>query len=356
MSKVETRSTNIELLRIVAMVLIVSHHFAVHGGFDIGKMGTNGVIVSVLSIGGKIGVNLFILISGFYSSTKNFPTKKMFKICEPTIFYSIVLYTISVLLGIVELRKKEIIYAIFPQFFGGGYWFVVLYLEICMLMPILNRVFDDIKKEEIQLILVSMILLFCVLPQLLSSSLKINDFGFSTLGWYILVYLIGAYLKRYGCWLYQNKIKTWIGLVLSILVFVSTNIVKTLNIGETSKIVYICSNDSANGIFPVIISLLIFICFQGINVKYNKLINKISATTFGVYLLHDNKNFSEYLWNDICGTQKMTGSHYFLFYALSCILGVFVVCSAIEYVRGLVRNRIQENIRSKSKRLELYIK
>ena len=51
------RQSNIELLRIVAMVLIVAHHFAVHGGFDfpLANITVNRLWIQFIQIGGKIG-------------------------------------------------------------------------------------------------------------------------------------------------------------------------------------------------------------------------------------------------------------------------------------------------------------
>ena len=62
------RQSNIELLRIIAMVIIVAHHFAVHGGFDfpIETVAPNRLWIQFLALGGKIGVNIFVLISGYF--------------------------------------------------------------------------------------------------------------------------------------------------------------------------------------------------------------------------------------------------------------------------------------------------
>lgn len=62
------RNSSIELLRIISMILIVFHHFAFHGGF---KWQTNSVTIShfwynFIYGGGKIGVNIFVLISGYF--------------------------------------------------------------------------------------------------------------------------------------------------------------------------------------------------------------------------------------------------------------------------------------------------
>ena len=48
------RNSNIELLRIISMVLIVAHHFALHGyGVNELKFSENKLILDFLSLGGK---------------------------------------------------------------------------------------------------------------------------------------------------------------------------------------------------------------------------------------------------------------------------------------------------------------
>ena len=97
------RSTSIELLRIISMVMIVFHHFAIHGGFQ-----WDSLLLSVpyfwcnfISMGGKIGVDVFVLISGYFLVTDEGPIfnfKKILKYWGQVFFYSIVIYIIFVLL------------------------------------------------------------------------------------------------------------------------------------------------------------------------------------------------------------------------------------------------------------------
>ena len=63
-----TRQSNFELLRIVAMVMIVFHHFAVHGGFnfDSTTLSIPRFWFNFIIMGGKTGVNIFVLISGYF--------------------------------------------------------------------------------------------------------------------------------------------------------------------------------------------------------------------------------------------------------------------------------------------------
>ena len=62
------RNSSFELLRIIAMIMIIFHHLEVYGGF---KFDPSNVTIPRLWCdfivkGGKIGVNIFVLISGYF--------------------------------------------------------------------------------------------------------------------------------------------------------------------------------------------------------------------------------------------------------------------------------------------------
>ena len=60
------------------MILIIAHHYAIHGGFELSKQAFSAQLffLQVLSYGGKLGVNLFVLISGYFLVTSRCKLKK----------------------------------------------------------------------------------------------------------------------------------------------------------------------------------------------------------------------------------------------------------------------------------------
>ena len=64
------RRTNLELLRIVAMIMIVFHHLACHSSFLLDGLSIGRLWINLISIGGKIGVSLFVLITGYFMIEK----------------------------------------------------------------------------------------------------------------------------------------------------------------------------------------------------------------------------------------------------------------------------------------------
>ncbi len=60
------RYSNIELLRIVSMLLIISFHYAYKGGFTDDIPLINGYIIKMFWMFGELGVNCFMLITGYF--------------------------------------------------------------------------------------------------------------------------------------------------------------------------------------------------------------------------------------------------------------------------------------------------
>ena len=78
MKKTMERLSNFEILRIISMLLIICHHFALYSGcrYPSSTITMNSVFIQFLSYGGQLGVNLFVLISGYFLVKNEFKVKK----------------------------------------------------------------------------------------------------------------------------------------------------------------------------------------------------------------------------------------------------------------------------------------
>ena len=105
------RESNIELLRILSMFMIIAHHFSVHGNFILEKIPLlNKIWLQLLSSGGKIGVNIFIIISGFFLiNSKKVNMNKIIKLLAQLLFYSILIFIIFGSFGIVSFNIKSLV-------------------------------------------------------------------------------------------------------------------------------------------------------------------------------------------------------------------------------------------------------
>lgn len=74
------RSGSTDLLRSIAMLMIISCHLVSHSGIEINNFSLNSSICTMLSIGGVLGDNLFVLISGYHSINTRFSIQKVGKL------------------------------------------------------------------------------------------------------------------------------------------------------------------------------------------------------------------------------------------------------------------------------------
>lgn len=328
------RESNLELLRIISMILIVAHHFALNINYDFGQnIFWNRSIVDILSVGGKIGVNCFVLISGFYMVKSKFKIKKLINLMIEVLFYSLFGILMAKFFTPNVLNIKNIVKAIFPITYGE-YWFMSAYVIVYMLSPFINEIIRNIKKNSLENLIVILMLVEVFIP-----TISASDFQYSSIIWFITLYLIGAYISIYKKFNDRNicaivGMGSYAIIVISIILFEF--------IGTKIKIIsqHTTYFTKINTIFCVLASIGIFLYFKNIKVFHNGFINNVSSTTLGIYLIHDNKYIRPIIWNNIINAKKYIDEFYFLGYSIISILIVFIVCAFIERIRQLFFNKL----------------
>ena len=74
------RESNMELLRILAMVFIVIFHYIYKSNFQYIELTVNNLFIKSGWFLGELGVNLFMLITGYYLCKSKTSVKKFFKL------------------------------------------------------------------------------------------------------------------------------------------------------------------------------------------------------------------------------------------------------------------------------------
>ena len=325
------RQSNFELLRIIAMIIIVAHHFSVHGGFDFSTdtINFNRLWIQFIQIGGKIGVDLFVLISGYFLvSQKSIKTNKVIKLWGQVFFYSIVIFIAFVILGIKPFGIKELIKHIAPITFSQ-WWFASTYFVLYLLVPFINRLLCSFDKKQYFCFLVCLLGLWCFIPTFTGQTFQSNS-----LIWFIVLYSISGYIKLFGI---NTKLTGKKLIILSaafvVLTFMSAVIFDIIG----TKIAFVGTHATffydMQRLPILIISLLMFIGFSKIDIGHRKLINTISASTFGIYLIHDNGYVRPFLWETVFQNASYSDNNLLMPYSLMVIAIVFVGCSIIELTR-----------------------
>ena len=83
----------------------------------------------------------------------------------------------------------------------------------------------------------------------------------------------------------------------------------------------------------LLIALLLFLAFKNIDIKNSSFINTVAASTFGIYLIHDNIYLRPIIWVRTFNFYRLHWKKWFIPYTILAIIIVFVVCCIIELIR-----------------------
>ncbi|WP_448920213.1 acyltransferase [Eubacterium sp.] len=329
------RNSNLELLRIIAMILIVISHYSVHGSIksiDLG-FGLNKVILDTSDFG-HLGVVLFVMISGYFLVTKPFKLDRIIRVVLDTLFYSVAFFVIFSILN-HEFSFGSMIRAIFP-IVPMQYWFVTAYVFMMMVSPFLNRFLKVLTEYEFKVYILIMILIVSI-SSMIPKFDAFTYFGF--LGQFFLYYSLGAFIKMYPK--SYNKIKNskcylLISLVLLLLLIMSGVVFDLLSNYFSAFVGKYSFFYGRGSILVIAIAYTLFKYFINIKPYENKFINIVSSCTFGVYLIHDNNYMREYLWGNIFDNSKYAESNYLIVHFILSVIIVYVACTVIEYIRKYV--------------------
>ncbi|MBE6903158.1 MAG: acyltransferase [Ruminococcaceae bacterium] len=329
------RDSNIELYRIISMLLIVAHHYVVNSGLT----AANGPIYSntfsfpslfLLLFGawGKIGINCFVLITGYFMCKSQITPKKFAKLFLEVMFYQFVINIIFWIFGYAPFTLKSFLKVLVP-FTSISKNFTGTYLIFFLCIPFLNVLVNNLnQKQHIRLLLLSFstYVLFGTVPFL---SVTMNY-----VSWYMVLYFIASYIRLYPKKIFDSKrfwgIMTFISVSLSAISVVACS---WLGAKLGTNIPFLFVTDS-NTFLAVLTGLSSFMLFKNIKIKYNKFINTVSATTFGILLIHANSDaMRQWLWKDLFNNVGMYGSSIMPIHAISSVIIVFVVCSLLDLAR-----------------------
>lgn len=277
------KNSNIELLRVIAMFLIVAYHLAIYIDVDLNELNfLNRYVLIFLSLGGKIGVHIFVLITGFYSvNKKEFPTKRIIQLLTRVTIWSVAIQIAYILysgqsLGDTGLYKGIVLSAI--PFFSVKWWFITAYLLLIMISPILNVALQSISKTQFKRYLYWGGVLCCVLP-----TVSIGKLGYAKstdpLLLFILIYSLGGYFSRFGCSFNRGKLK-----FITVTVY---SVFFVLVAAQNSFSVFF--RDQTSSIFCLVIAVGLFLLFQKATLRSNKVINILGSNTLDIYLLTDHE-------------------------------------------------------------------
>ena len=352
----EKRQTGIELLRIVAMMMIVLMHFLSHSG-NLLEPGTpfslsaaTGTILENLCLG---AVNAYVFISGYYGSRRNYKPSKTVRFLCQIWFYSLLIPLVLMLFH-QHTKFQEGIYGVIYYLFPietEHYWFATSFLMLMLLSPFLNRAVKFLSHKKFQIALVGVFVLFSGIKSICPVAFGFDKYGYD-LPWFVFVYLFAAYAGKYDsqgvlATLKENRKKAaalfllsaGLGMVIQFLMRDLGQLVPALE-GTCNYYFTVPYHYNTMNVFAGSIGL--FYLFQSIVIKEGKFaegIRKVSGLSFGVYLLHEHIDIRDnwYGWlKGIINKGSQSGFLYFFIELIFCLVVVFVAGIFVDFLRRCI--------------------
>ena len=313
------------------MLLIVSHHFVVSSGIfeQTYKDPVSGLSIfyRIMGAWGKTGINIFVLITGFFMCCSVITFRKFLKLLCEIEFYNIVLYVIFAIAGYQTVSVISIIKTILPVTQVDTN-FTGCYLLFYLLIPFLNILIKNMNEKQHIAILGILLFVYSVI------GFFPNIVTMNYVSWFTVVYLVGTYIRLYEHKIFKDKKKIGILAVASICISVlSIVLCGWLNKITGIRMGYYFLSDS-NKVFAVTTAVFVFLIFKNLKMPYVKWINEISAATFGVFLIHTNSDaMRAFLWKNLFKCTTMYNTKLFPIYAVGTVLIVYIVCTCIDILR-----------------------
>lgn len=328
----KARQSNIELLRILCMFLIVLGHATTHG-YDIAELpnSANGLISIAMTQGARIAVDVFVIINGYFTMAESIKWKKVWNLYAQIWFYSVIIFWVVTYLT-MDFSWRQMLNAILP-IYSSQYWFATCYILLMLVSPFLNIMINGLEKRQHEILLIIIIISMSVLPTFLP---HINPSYFNNFIWFIALYLIGAYLRKYEP-KFVIHIKWWHG--VSFLGMIMLGSVSLFSVGY--DIAYLRHNSiyllaEPNKLTAIICAIAIFVGFKNLNMAHHNIINTVSALVFAVYLITDHPTIREYIFRPITGN---IDNDYYLIIYFGWTAFIFLLCVLIELFRKFMTNK-----------------
>ena len=358
------KQANLELLRILCALMVIAFHMIAQSNIlDNCSIG-NYTFAVFFHAGGRLACSVFVIIGAYFLVDIPFHSYRILQLFVKTV---ITVAVIDVALFVFardtvqSMSIVELVIQIFP-FLGQPYWFVVAYICMLVLSPILNYIVNENRIQNYKCLLIVLSLCSVVVGSI-PLIFKFSPFANDSL-WFCFLYILTGELKHRGIF---NIVSKWTWAFLFIVCYFSAcGICLVCNQLKANweyawilRFFYISTYQS---IFAFIAAISLFGLFLSINIsncKVSSIIEKISAHTFGIFLIHQVPLLwvNGWIWNRVFHIQQYAYQPYFPLYCFGVLLICFFICFCVDVLLEklyILFNRITK-IPQLAERLDQYI-
>lgn len=346
---VAQRDHGIDLLRVLAMAMIVLHHILYHGGlWNAYPKGSNGeAFMFLLQAAVCCAVNVYALISGYLRVRFRF--SRILALWVQVLFWSVGLDVVFALFA--PLPAVEWVEAFTPVLSNRN-WYFTAYFGLFCLLPLLNHAIETLPRNKLLFVAAGCAVLFSLLPGTISvvpgikASAELatcDPFGMSNgyhMAWIVTLYLLGSCVRQILDEKPVSRVRTALLYPLCVLVSWGVWLLESrtgaMHIVADALIWY-----DAPTMLIAALALLCAFCRLPMPRWAQRCVTVISPLTFGIYLIHDHALVRDVLMPRVFGTLHDLPPVQLVAALAGSLLAVFFGCALLEWLRkqlfGLLR-------------------
>ena len=399
-NKNSTRNYGLDVLRCVAMIMVVILHFLDKGGIlrdlsDEGSFNAADTVAWLLEAFCIVAVNLYMLMSGYLLYSGSFKLSRLLKLVAKVWLYSVIVGFIGIALGTptesVDTYFK--LRLLFPVSMNT-YWFMTAYIFFYMLVPVLGIAAKAMNKAQMKLLIGGLLLFHVIIKTIVPAQLTADAAGMDAM-WYVVLFFVAVYIRKFiavgdvqsgekyivadntG----NNEKNADVGkngdtdaenysvvgqnsdksvnfngitcviayIVGALLIFGEAFALRFVYL-KTGSLSYILSISYAyNHLLVLFASVALFMAF--LKLRFPKKVGGVFAFlgkySLGVYLLHENLSI-RYAWEPLLGCNKTTTVISVIGYALYAGIFIFVIGVLVDYVGSILAGGILRFLKNTS--------
>ena len=215
------RQANFELLRIVAMFMIIALHYLVKGGIAVPFAESDNSVNCVawlIEAFCIVAVNCYVLISGYFMLESAWKPGRVVSLLCQVLFYALLLPCALIVTGVIsgsDMGIYDWIGCVLP-IETEHYWFATSYLLLYLFAPFLTEGVRQMEKRRLQMVLGLLLCFFSLGKTIVPVSLTTDQYGYS-FGWFLCLFVTAGYIRKYGISWLEKKSHAFALYVLSCL-------------------------------------------------------------------------------------------------------------------------------------------
>lgn len=335
--KFNNRLYGIDLLKIVAMLLIVTLHVIINGGIvsNTDPLSINGQIVGMMEIVAYIAVNLYALISGYLAFGSKIKYERIVELWIQVFFYGVIIFIIANLITPERVTLTDLKRAVTPVT-SVELWYFTAYFGVFLCKPVLDIIVQNSDKRTANKFFLTVLITFTGLSTFLHSDCFYLKGGYSFL-WISMLYIIGGFLRKYHISEGISTRKAILIYVLNIFVLYTLQlIIQLLTVNFFGEVRYDKFFLSYVSPFVFVSAIMIFVIFCKIDIKtqrVQKLISIISSATFGVYAIHVNPIIFGHVLRSRFKGYAASSPIVMVLQIIVTVLAIYAICTVADLIR-----------------------